>query len=138
MAFVLTSPILWPFLRGTLAGQLDHYKLPGVVSFSSDILAYVSPSPHHPFLREVFEGGSGFLLKGNLEENVAYMGITVLLLAGLGVWCYRRAATRWLLMAVVMAVLALGPFLKVGGRIIGEGSGVEIDGVQSWLLPMMS
>jgi len=135
IAFGLTLPILWPFLAGTLAGNLGHYQLPGVVSFSSDLLSYVTPSPHHPFLQnKTFEAWSAFLLQGNLEENVAYMGLTVLILALWGAWRQREAARRWLIMAVVMAVLALGPFLKVGGKIIGQGSGVEIDGVQSWFL----
>ncbi len=135
IAFGSTLPILWPFLRGTLTGNLGHYQLPGVVSFSSDLLSYVTPSPHHPLLQnESFEAWSAFLLKGNLEENVAYMGLTVLILALYGVLHQKKAARRWALMAVVMAVLALGPFLKIGGKIIGEGRGVEIDGVQSVLL----
>ena len=135
IAFGLTLPISWPFLAGAFAGNLSHYQLPGIVSFSSDLLSYITPSPHHPLLQnEPFEAWSAFLLKGNLEENVAYIGFTVLILAFWGAWQQRQAARRWLLMAVVMAILALGPFLKVGGKIIGQGSGPEIDGVQSVVL----
>lgn len=134
-AFLVASPILVPFLASSLTGRLDHYQQPGTVSLSADLLAYLTPAPTHPLLQQpAFQTWSAFLRRGNPEENVAYLGLTVLALAGLGAWRSRRAATPWLLVAGVMLVLALGPFLKVGGTIVGAGSGPEIDGVQSRLL----
>lgn len=135
LALLVASPILAPFLASGLAGRLDHYQQPGTVSLSADLLAYLTPAPDHPLLQEpAFQSWSAFLRRGNPEENVAYLGLTVLILAGLSVWRTRRVAAPWLLIAGIMLVLALGPFLKVGGTLIGAGSGPEIDGVQSRLL----
>ncbi len=131
-AFFLASPLLLPFLLNSAAGELDHFQKAGTVSFSTDLLALVTPAPDHPLLQNPsFQRWSAFLRKGNLEENVAYLGLTVLVLAAVGVRRARRAALPWLGIALVMVTLALGPFLKVGGAIIGQGSGPEIDGVRS-------
>ncbi len=137
LAFGIAAPMLLPFLFSSVAGELDHYQKPGTVRFSADALALITPAPDHPLLQaEPFQRWASFQRLGNPEENVAYLGMTTLALAALGVWRFSRSARPWLLLAVVMIVLALGPFLKVGGSIVGEtggSGGIEVDGIRSRL-----
>ncbi len=140
ITLVLTGPILLPFIVNRFTGQLNYFHQPGVVRFSADFLALWLPAPHHPLpsLSETLIGTpawreiSHFMVEPYPEENVAYLGYTVLFLAGLGVWRRWRLANRWLWVAVVMIILSLGPFLKVGGTVVAEGSGpIELDGLRS-------
>jgi hypothetical protein len=64
------------------------------VRFSADFLALWMPAPLHPIYAQwhPFREASQFMLEGYPEENVAYLGYTVLLLAILGLWRQRQAA----------------------------------------------
>jgi hypothetical protein len=74
--------------------------------YVSDLLAFVVPSNFIHFT-------------GNTTENGAYVGLPLLVLFGAGlVIGWRKASIRWIgLMALVVAVLSLGPHLHVNGNV---------------------
>jgi hypothetical protein len=74
--------------------------------YVSDLLAFVVPSNFIHFT-------------GNTTENGAYVGLPLLVLFGAGlVVGWRKASIRWIgLMALVVAVLSLGPHLHVNGNV---------------------
>jgi hypothetical protein len=119
-AFVVV-PIWWP----SILAEMDEGYLGsagGTVKYSTDLLAFFTPSPYHPVL------GPAGLLPGYLDEvfpsrttlyeGLAYPGLLVVLL---GIWAlvkHWRQAWIWGLLAMVCMVLALGPILKVGGEAV--------------------
>ena len=74
--------------------------------YVSDLLAFVVPSKFIHF-------------SGNTTENDAYVGLPLLVLFAIGlVIGWSRPAIRWLgLMALIVAVLSLGPHLHVNGYV---------------------
>ncbi|HBY99600.1 MAG TPA: hypothetical protein DEP84_37630, partial [Chloroflexi bacterium] len=139
---LLTGPIFVPLVVNTFRGELSHFRQPGTVRFSADLLAYVVPSSGHLLLRqsERFQQISRFERQGNPEENVGYLGLVPLALAGIAAAKRPRAAAAWLLLTVVMLVLALGPLLKVDGAPVGTAvGGFEVEGVHGTVpLPYMA
>ena len=121
IATVIATPLIVPFLLYSLSGQLDYLGQGGVTDFSTDLLALVVPAASHPILSQwpVFQDFAQRLIGGgNLRENTAYLGIIPVLLAGYGTWKCRKARTfPWLFLALLAAVLSLGPVLKVAGHV---------------------
>jgi hypothetical protein len=114
-----------PFAVLSLSQSADQ---PGAAA-----LAQPQPPPSTPLWRGAWREGADLLdllLPAPLTDHAplattAYLGVSVLLLSGVGVWRWRRAGGRpwpWVLGAVAFAALALGPWLSVGGEL------VEVDG----------
>lgn len=82
----------------------------GAGRFSADALSIVTPS----FLNPLFAGLDypRRVLGTNIVEGTGYVGIIASLLAMLAVWRV-RAARGWLLFALALWVISLGPLLKV-------------------------
>lgn len=111
----LSAPLLAPAF---LASQSGEYSLPGGAEYySADLAAFITPSPLW---------GPGTALKGDLPthaaiggtENTVYLGIFPLLLASLALLSVRRrfrVVLPWALIFAGFALLALGPYLYVGG-----------------------
>ncbi|MCB9458624.1 MAG: hypothetical protein H6670_03160 [Anaerolineaceae bacterium] len=98
----------------------------GYVRFSLDALAIATPS----FFNPVFDALLSYpraVLGTNLTEGSAYVGVLVALLAIIGLWRGQGRARWWLLVAVVVWVLALGPVLKVFDQpvVLDVGDGYE-------------
>lgn len=85
----------------------------------TDLLAYLTPGGSHPvvgtFTQPAYDryyanrsGGSRFY---------AYIGVTALALALLGMWKARRICLSWVVMALTLLLLALGPILRINGRL---------------------
>lgn len=110
----LAWPVWVPMLQyGTQA--LADIQAGGANEYVADLVAWVLPSPFHPlwniWLEHVYSH-----LSGNLAESVVFPTFTVWALAFVA-WRGRTGdARRWLWVALVFGVLALGPFLHVGGR----------------------
>ncbi len=85
----------------------------GYVAFSADLLGLVTPSFESPLL-----GGASWsraVLGTNLIEGLTYYGLIAAGLTALAVWRLRESRW-WLLLAVIAAVLALGPVVNILGR----------------------
>jgi hypothetical protein len=120
---VAMSPMLLPMLTRSAEGRvLDPAA--DAVRFSADVLAFVTPSPEHPWW-----GGMARHLQNAIQpsgftiENVVYVGIVPLWLAALA-RDPRPARRFWTVVALVFGVLALGPTLRVGGYTVPIVSGV--------------
>ena len=80
-----------------------------------DALAFFMPNPNHRLL-----SGSGpdWLRRerpDGFEENVAALTMVAPLVIVAGFWPRRRIPRRWAVLAAFFALLALGPFIWVGG-----------------------
>lgn len=118
-AGALTAPFLLPFVWDTLSGRLEYLSQAGSSQFSADAASFVVPAVTHPLLSRIpaFRDFAGRLIAdGNFRENTVYLGWVPLVLAG---WAIARGPRRrlwpWLALALVAAVLSLGPSLKVAG-----------------------
>jgi len=91
-----------------IRGQSSYIAKTSALNYSADLLSFV---PVHDLVMR--------LVPGHLEtEQVAYLGLIPLLLACIGVWKLRSRAGFWVVVALVTAVLALGPLLRVGGQLL--------------------
>ncbi len=109
---LLLLPFYGPLFTAGGRAELRAVQETGRVTFSTDALGFVSPSPFGmlaewgiapDFARDV--------LGTNSAEGTAYVGVIALALAALAV--LRRPQSRpWLWLALGAAVLSLGPLLK--------------------------
>jgi hypothetical protein len=105
----LVYPFL-PLVREQVSGNYpDDVFIDEQDQKQTDLLAYVTPNIRHP-LREL--NGSR-----DLRTDVAFVGYIVLLLAGYGAIRAGRRAHLWLLIAAFSFIMALGPYLRLSGRI---------------------
>lgn len=119
VATLSTAPFLVPLVAGRLAGRLEHFYATGVVRHSADLTGFFVPPPEHPLYAnlEPLRAYSERLAAAGWHENIFYLGIVALALAVAAGWKRRheREVQFWVIAALVGMVLALGPFLKVGG-----------------------
>ncbi len=119
---VIAMPFFGPVLRQQAAGQGNYLEGIGAVSFSADLLGVIAPSPIHPVL-----GALGMVpdyarraapSDWRIAELLVYAGIVPLGLGMLAAVTQRRKVAAWTLVAVVAAVLSLGPVLKMNGGVV--------------------
>jgi hypothetical protein len=129
LAVLVLLPLMWPLLSRATQGELTWYHIAGVGDYSADALALFVPPPGHtlsqvwPGLRELslqiyYSFGTSY------TESIIYAGWGTLILAAIGtIWAWeRRRDTRlWMTLAAVSSLLALGPILRVGGRLMTVG-----------------
>lgn len=100
---------LIPVSSATL-GSAAYTDEGGMVRYSADLLALVTPSFFHPLFGRL--DYTHRVLGINLDEGAAYIGSLPLLLSLIAVWKMPKARL-WLLLAVIAYTLSLGPLLKV-------------------------
>jgi len=122
VAFGAATLLLLPFFVPLVAFGLNppEYAFEGgaeLAALSTDGLGYITPSPHNPIF-----AGLGLVppfaddvLGFFLPEIIAYPGIVAAVFAGLAVVRQAPESREWLLIMLVAMILAMGPFLKVGG-----------------------
>jgi hypothetical protein len=116
---LLVSPILVPMLpEGTTAAYLRPPFEESVV-LSADLLAFITPSEFHPLWGEAMREFSERFTTSTAERTV-FAGFVPLLLMVMGVWRWWHypAVRLWLSVLGVFFVLALGPYLHIGGQIV--------------------
>ncbi len=113
---IFYGPLLVAYLEGTTVGLQGE----GVIQYSADLLAFITPSPFNP----VFSG-LGLLppwawdvLGDNTIEASAYLGVVAIVLAGAALWYRRAIALPWLSVALVAGLLSLGPVLKIADQVV--------------------
>jgi len=117
-ALLLAPPAL------LLAGQQRIAPVDLVVegeeaTMQSDLLAYLTPSGSHSILGSLTQPAYDryYADRSGGRRFSPYVGVTILALALLGVRKVRGAALPWVAVALVLILLALGPVLRVGGRL---------------------
>jgi hypothetical protein len=100
---------LLPVASATLTTQA-YTAEGGCVRYSADLLAIVTPSFAHPVFVNLEY--THRVLGINIVEGFSYIGVVAGALAIIAVW-KERAARWWLVLAVVVWILSLGPLLKV-------------------------
>ncbi len=106
---VLAYP-LFPLVREQLAGDYpDDVFIDEQSENQTDLLAYILPNTNHA-LRKRY-------LPDILETHVAFVGYTVLAVGVYGAFRAGRGARLWVLIAAFSLGMALGPYLKVGGKV---------------------
>ena len=134
---VVLAPLLLPMIQATRTwANASLVRDPGeTLTFSADLLGFVTPQVFHPLWGDwALDRSAAF--SATPSEYTVFAGFTVLFLAGIALMATRKqrrnAKTRqqpaaaaasastsawfWMLAAGVFAVLALGPVLKINGR----------------------
>lgn len=84
----------------------------------TDVLAYFTPPSSNPLVGEV----TGEIYDHYYQDRspgrrfTAYIGFTALFLAILGIKYQRRESLPWVIMAIILFLLALGPLLRINGQ----------------------
>jgi hypothetical protein len=111
-AVALAYP-LFPLVREQLAGDYpDDVFIDEQAENQTDLLAYILPNASHPLRKQY--------LPDILETHVAFVGYTALAVGIYGAVRAGRRARLWLLIAAFSFVMALGPYLMVGGKVYPE------------------
>jgi hypothetical protein len=79
-----------------------------------DLLSYVMPNPQHPIMKRLF--GDPLEQATWFVEHTASLSLVAIAIVVFAVWrAGYRPAKRWLVITIGFALLALGPFIAVGG-----------------------
>jgi len=119
---LILSPLLLPMIRD--AGNRPDLQtgLTQNVTLSADLLAFFTPSEMHPLWGE-WARGLADNFSTTTSERLIFAGFIPLLLGIFAaVWGWSKAMVKfWVMITLVFFVLALGPFLHVGGEIATIG-----------------
>mgnify|MGYP006283922879 FL=1 len=119
VSMVLTLPFFMPLLSGRLQDDLGYLSTHGIVQHSTELLAFVTPSPFHPVLAPL--GLIPDFARGVFDEvqtlrwDSAYIGVVPLLLGTWGLIGSERQRWRWFALFAGTALLSLGPVLMLAG-----------------------
>jgi hypothetical protein len=125
VALLIWSPVLLPVARELLTGDPGLTGWGESVKLSADLVGLVTPTDLNPLLSSGAAGESHWQAALRLVEegksrfsdiNTVFLGYVTLALALLGILRARGRARAWSWVALVFAVLALGPLLQVNGR----------------------
>jgi hypothetical protein len=88
-------------------------------TMQTDLLAYMTPSPTHPVLGSMTQSSYDryYADRSAGRRFAAYVGVTTLALVLCGVWSTRRDSLPWIAIALALFLLALGPVLRLNGRL---------------------
>lgn len=114
---VILTPVL--SAMGSRLGERSSWVSPPVLWRSSapglDLLAFFLPNPLHPFVAGAFDAGLRSS-PGGLVENVASVPWTAILIIAFGIaLAGTRLPRRWVIWTVFFVLLAMGPFITIGG-----------------------
>ncbi|HBW47061.1 TPA: hypothetical protein DEF17_03910 [bacterium] len=132
---LLCGPFVWKMLE--LAGEQGRFIVPMWVKSaqSLDLLMLITPSLNNPFVADNY-----FLEKIYLSftagEKIGYLGISVILLSIYGLVKKRDKLFIFVFaMSSIFVILALGPFLHVGGLVKCFGFPVPLPQLALQILP---
>jgi hypothetical protein len=127
LAYCIAAVLLLPYLAHAFVGDSEAPRR-GHARAAADVLNYVVPTrrtwlrpPKSEEIRERFTSHGA--------EQGAYLGLPLIAIIGLSLFQRRRRVQGVVLWSgVAVAVAALGPRVRVGGREVGEGIWKLIDG----------
>lgn len=123
LALFIFLPFGWSTLQQVQQGELGYLQAHELVNRSTDLLAFILPSPFQPFLPLLglpptyFGRLPQIEIPRDLGEPMHYLGVTVIVLVGLAGWQCWQKVRLWLVLAVGCGLLSLGPWLKIGGQV---------------------
>jgi len=131
MTAVVGGALALPLFLPTLlqGDRLAFLVERGVVGFSLDLLAFLTPAPGHPFIGNTALGELARRVSFAEFETIGYLGLVPIALSGLALAWRWRESRVWLSLALVTAILSLGPLLQVNRDIVRlsvEGDGFPI------------
>jgi hypothetical protein len=143
IALVLILPFYYPLLSATIQGRSLYITRMSALGYSADLLSFVVPYQYQYLVTSLqpLQDLVLSLIPKQLEiENVVYMGLVPLFLACVGVWRMRSRVAFWVALTVLTGILALGPLLQIGGRLVeytykGTNSYVVLPGAILTKLP---
>lgn len=119
---LLFAPLLGPMVAEAASADYMRPSFEENVILSADLLAFITPSELHPLwgrlVMPVYER-----FTSTTSERLVFAGFIPLFLAGWAASYYKknRLAQFWSLFTAVFWVLALGPYLHIGGNILKIG-----------------
>lgn len=112
----LLLPFMWPLDRLNTAVLNDWYDRQ--IFHSAEIVDFIAPNVLHPIWgsasKEWLSAQHAFGPEAGASPGLVVYGLVIY-----GVIAYRRSAWAWLVLALAMTVLALGPELTIGGQSTG-------------------
>ena len=132
---ILSLPFYLPLLRDlATANRPTYLQEGGWVTYSADLLGFVSPSPFAAWLKPVVPDYTRAVLGTNSTEGSAYLGLVAVLLAVIALRT-RRDARLWLVIALGCMLFSLGPILKVGDQPVRYRLGNQAAGqIESYIV----
>lgn len=113
--FLFATAVLWiPMVRESLRGDYMVPPADSAERLSADLTAFFTPSTLHPWWG-AWAAAWADRFTTSLSERTVFVGYSVLALALIALFRYRREAALWGIAALAFAVLALGPWLHIGG-----------------------
>lgn len=110
------APVLYGLTNRVSEGRFVSPKIfwrsspPGV-----DLLSFITPNPQHPIMRWLLDDPLA-LRPTWFVEYTASLGLTALAIVALAVWrANYRPGKHWIAITVGFGLLALGPFIHIGG-----------------------
>jgi len=125
---LLMSPLLIPMMQNARQRPDLETGLAQNIALSADLLAFITPSEMHPlwgnWVKNLAENFSS-----TTSERLIFMGFIPLLLGlYIAITQWRQPLVKfWLLIGGSFFILALGPYLHIGGQIVSWGD---------WPLPL--
>ena len=117
LLFALFLIPLWlPMLREARNASFMVPLRSEAVRLSADLLGFVIPQGFHPLWGQAVRAWADRTFTSSFSEYSIFAGFVPLLLAVAGVGSNWRRTRFWLLIALVFAILALGPVLHIAGR----------------------
>jgi hypothetical protein len=111
VATLILSPLLLRIAERALSGRMVH---PSVLWRSGapglDVLSYFLPNPNHPLAPDAF--ARLFIIEFQASRSLVAMGIVA---AAVLRRRLTRETRRWIWVTLAFAILALGPFVHIGG-----------------------
>jgi len=113
---VCIGPVAFPLIAGLAEKGTSSAILTEQQDWAqTDLLAYVVPNRFHPLF-----GHQVMPIYGRFRKNsghIAFLGYTVLLIGSYGIARARRSVLFWVLAALCLMLLALGPILRFNGHL---------------------
>lgn len=120
LALLLIAPFFGPYLADYALDPGRFIYEGGDFAFSSDLLSLVVPSQFNPLVQRLpwlYSLATRLIPPGgNGAESTTFLGWLAIILAIVGLATHWRQGRLWLGIALVAAILALGPVLRVGGE----------------------
>jgi hypothetical protein len=115
VAAILMSPVLYAMTERLLEGRFETPVIHWRSSYpGTDLLAFLAPNPNHPFAPRAIADWVDSRPNGYIENvaSLPLVALAVLLVAWRAGW---RAPRLWIGMTAMFGLLALGPFVQIGG-----------------------